>query len=73
MAVIATFTTGGPPETVTVSDDAVVVKVIDGRDRVGGGAGLTVVLAVVPADLEPIAQAAAAGVVSVARTTGLEG
>jgi hypothetical protein len=32
-----------------------------------------VVLAVPPDDLEPIAQAAAAGVVSLARTTGLAG
>jgi len=71
VAVIATYTEGGVAETRTVSDDAVVVRVIDGRDRVGGGAGLTVVLAVTPGDLEPLAQAAAAGVVSIARVTGL--
>lgn len=73
VAVIVTYTRGGAPETSTVSDDAVVVSVIDGRDRVGGGGSLTVVLAVEPADLEPLAQAAAAGVVSIARTTGVAG
>lgn len=71
VAVIVTYTQGGAPETATVSGDATVVRVLDGSERVGGGAGLTVVLAVVPSDLEPIAQAAAAGVVSIARTTGL--
>lgn len=71
VAVIATYTQAGSPETFTVSDDAIVVRVIDGRDRVGGGAGLTVVLAVTPDELEPLAQAAAAGVVSVARVTGV--
>lgn len=73
VSVISTITQGGSPETTTVSRDALVVKVIDGRDRVGGGGGLTVVLAVVPGDLEPIAQAAAAGTVSIARTTGVAG
>lgn len=71
VAVIVTYTQGGSPQTTTVSDDAIVVRVIDGRDRVGGGAGLTVVLAVTPDDLEPLAQAAAAGVVSIARVTGV--
>lgn len=71
VAVIATYTRAGAPETDTVSNDAIVVRVIDGRDRVGGSGGLTVVLAVAPADLEPLAQAAAAGVVSIARTTGV--
>lgn len=71
VAVIVTYTQAGSPETTTVSDDAVVVRVIDGRDRVGGGAGLTVVLAVAPADLEPLAQAAAAGAISIARVTGV--
>lgn len=71
VAVIATYTQAGSPQTATVSDDAVVVRVIDGRDRVGGGAGITVVLAVPPGDLEPLAQASAAAVVSIARVTGL--
>lgn len=73
VAVIATYTEAGTPRTRTVSDDAVLVRVVDGGDRVGGGGALTLVLAVAPADLEPLAQASAAGVVSIARTTGLAG
>lgn len=69
--VIATFTQGGAPVTETVSADATVVRVLDGSDQLGGSAGLTVVLAVAPGDLEPVARAAASGVVSLARTTGL--
>ncbi len=72
VAVIATYTAGGTAETFTVSRDALVVRVLGGDDRVGGAGGLTVVLAVPPADLEPIARASAAGVVSLARTTGLD-
>lgn len=69
--VIATFNQGGAPATETVSADAIVVRVLDGSDQLGGSAGLTVVLAVAPEDLEPVARAAASGVVSLARTTGL--
>lgn len=71
VAVIVTYTEGGTPRTATVSADAEVVRVLGG-DRSGVG-GLTVVLAVPPGDLEPIAQASAAGVVTIARTTGLAG
>lgn len=71
VAVIATYSQGGTPETATVSADAEVVRVLGG-DQTGAG-GLTVVLAVPPRDLEPIAQASAAGVVTIARTTGLVG
>ncbi|MDP8987362.1 MAG: hypothetical protein M3N11_03340 [Actinomycetota bacterium] len=71
VAVIATYTAGGTATTSTVSRDAMVVRVLGGDDRVGGAGGLTVVLAVPPEDLEPIARASAAGVVSLARTTGL--
>ena len=72
VAVIATYTAGGTATTSTVSRDALVVRVLGGDDRVGGAGGLTVVLAVPPEDLEPIARASAAGVVSLARTTGLD-
>ncbi len=72
VAVIATYTAGGTATTSTVSRDAMVVRVLGGDDRVGGAGGLTVVLAVPPEDLEPIARASAAGVVSLARTTGLD-
>jgi Flp pilus assembly protein CpaB len=72
VAVIATYTAGGTATTSTVSRDAVVVRVLGADDRVGGAGGLTVVLAVPPEDLEPIARASAAGVVTLARTTGLD-
>ncbi|MDP9452745.1 MAG: hypothetical protein M3P97_05020 [Actinomycetota bacterium] len=71
VAVIATFTQAGEPLTETVSADATIVRVLGGGDELGGSSGLTVVLAVPPGDLEPIAQATAAGVVTLARTTGL--
>lgn len=69
--VIATFTQGGAPVTETVSRDAVVVRALGGSDQLGGASGLIVILAVPPEDLESIAGAAAAGVVSLARITGL--
>ncbi len=69
VAVIVTYTQAGTAETATVSSDAEVVRVFGG-DETGPG-GLTIVLAVPPSDLEPIAQASAAGVVTIARTTGL--
>lgn len=72
VAVIATYTQAGAPETATVSTDAEVVRVLGAGERTGAG-GLTVVLAVPPDDLEPLAQAAAAGVVTLARTTGVTG
>lgn len=71
VAVIVTYTSAGQPVTSTVSDDAVVVRTLGGTDQVGAGGALTVVLAVAPEELEPIAEAAAAGVVTLARTTGL--
>lgn len=71
VAVIVTYSHQGAPDTSTISRDAVVVRVLGGRDQIGSGGSLTVVLAVAPDELEPIAQAAAAGVVTLARTTGL--
>lgn len=71
VAVIATYTQAGEPRTETVSAGATVVRVLGGPDQLGSSTGLTVVLAVPPGDLEPIAQAIAVGVVSIARTTGL--
>jgi Flp pilus assembly protein CpaB len=69
--VIATYTAGGEPQTKTVARDAQVVKTIADDQRVGAGAPIVVVLAVRPAELEPIASAAAAGHVTIARTTGV--
>lgn len=71
--VIVTYTSGGQPETSTVSRSALVVKVVTDRDRVGATGSIVVVLAVPPADLEPLASAAAAGRVTIARTTGVDG
>jgi Flp pilus assembly protein CpaB len=68
--VIVTTTNGGQSATRTVAVDALVVEVLGGSRGLGGGR-LTVVLAVPPADLEPIAGAAASGTVTLARTTGL--
>jgi Flp pilus assembly protein CpaB len=73
VAVIATYTAGGTATTSTISRDAMVVRVLGGDQRLGGAGGLTVVLAVPPEDLEPLARASAAGVVSLARATGLDG
>lgn len=71
--VIATYTAGGSPETSTISRGALVVKLIADDQRVGSGGSIVVVLAVRPAELEPIASAAAAGHVTIARTTGVAG
>jgi len=70
--VIATYTSGGAPETSTISRSARVVRVIADRERVGSSGALVVVLAVRPTDLEPIASAAAAGHITLARVTGVE-
>ena len=71
--VIATYTSGGEPETTTISRGAIVVKVLADDARVGSGGSVVVVLAVRPDELEPIASAAAAGHVTIARTTGVAG
>jgi Flp pilus assembly protein CpaB len=70
--VIATFTQGGSPRTVTVASNALVVDVLDGERGLGTSGRITVVLSVRPDDLEAIAGAAAAGTITLARTTGLE-
>jgi Flp pilus assembly protein CpaB len=69
--VIATYTAGGEPKTSTIGRDAIVVKVIASDQRVGSGGALVLVLAVRPSELEPIASAAAAGHITIARTTGV--
>jgi Flp pilus assembly protein CpaB len=69
--VIVTYTTGGDPITSTVTRDAPVVRVFRPDESVGGAGSVIVVLAVPPTDLEPVAQAAAAGKVTLARTTGV--
>lgn len=71
--VIATYTSGGEPQTSTIARSALVVKLVSDEQRVGAGGSVVVVLAVRPAELEPIASAAAAGHVTIARTTGVAG
>lgn len=68
--VIVTVPSSGEALTYTVAFGALVVDVLAG-DRSLGGGRLTVVLSVPPADLEPIAGAAATGSITLARTTGL--
>jgi hypothetical protein len=48
-----------------------VVKVLTDDQRVGSAGAIVVVLAVRPSELEPIAAAASAGHVTLARTTGV--
>jgi len=69
--VIATYTAGGTPDTSTIGRDALVVKVLTDDQRVGSAGAIVVVLAVRPSEIEPIAAAAAAGHVTLARTTGV--
>ena len=71
--VIVTYTSGGAPETSTVAAGAEVVAVYRPDETVGGAGSVTLVLAVPRSELEPVAQAAAAGQVSIARTTGVTG
>lgn len=71
--VIATYTAGGEPVTSTISRGALVVKLVTDDQRVGAGGSVVVVLAVRPSELEPIASAAAAGHVTIARVTGVDG
>lgn len=70
--VIVTHTQGGTPVTITVAQDALVVKVMTGDRELGTSGQLTVVLAVPPDELEAIAGAAATGRITLARTTGLD-
>jgi Flp pilus assembly protein CpaB len=69
--VIATFTQGGTPITRTVARSVLVVDVLSGARGLGTNGRLTVVLAVAPRDLEPIATASAAAKITLARTTGV--
>lgn len=71
--VIVTYTSGGTPETSTISHGALVVKTISDEQRVGAGGSIVVVLAVRPDELEPIASASAAGHITIARITGVSG
>ena len=71
--VIATYGSGEQASVRTVAFDAVVVRTETGEGGIAGGApgSMTVVLALLPDDLEAVAHAAVAADVSLARTTGL--
>jgi Flp pilus assembly protein CpaB len=69
--VIATFLDGGLPVTRTVARDVIVVDVLTADRSLGNNGKLTVVLSVLPKDLEAVAGASAAGKLTLARTTGL--
>jgi Flp pilus assembly protein CpaB len=69
--VIATFTQGGSPRTVTVASNALVVGVLDDDRGLGNSGRITIVLSVAPDDLEAVAGASAVGTITLARTTGL--
>jgi Flp pilus assembly protein CpaB len=69
--VIVTYTEGGAPKTVTVAEGVTVAEVLTGDRNLGTSGQLTVVLSVRPQDLEAIAGAAAAGKITLARTTGI--
>jgi Flp pilus assembly protein CpaB len=70
--VIVTYTDGGTPRTDTVARGVQIVQVLRGDRSLGTSGQLTVVLAVRPGDLEPVAGAAAAGTITLARTTRLQ-
>jgi Flp pilus assembly protein CpaB len=70
--VIATSTEGGGPSTRTVTAGALVIDVIEqGGGGLGGPTELSVELAVLPDDLEAVAEAGAVATVTLARTTGV--
>ena len=71
--VIVTYTAGGRAETATIAERVRVVEVLGGDRSLGSSGQLIVVLDVEPEDLEVIAQAAVAGTLTLARTTGLAG
>ncbi|MBI3257761.1 MAG: hypothetical protein HYZ59_08280, partial [Actinobacteria bacterium] len=69
--VLLTSTAAGAPQVTTISSGARVVRVDTGDRTVGSSGAMTLVLAVAPEELERLAEAAAAGTVTVARVTGL--
>lgn len=73
VSIIVTFDRGGEVRTETVAADAIVVDVLVPDRGLGAAGALTVVLAVPPEELEAVAGAAAAGTITLARMTGLNG
>ena len=70
--VIATSTAAGSTSTETVAGDAVVVRVFTGDQRLGSTSSVVVTLSLAAEELEPVADAAAGAVLSLARVSGLD-
>ena len=70
--VIATSTAAGSMSTETVAGDAVVVRVFTGDQSLGSTSSVVVTLSLAAEELEPVADAAAGAVLSLARVSGLD-
>lgn len=70
--VIATATAAGSTSTETIAGDAVVVRVFTGDQSLGSTSSVVVTLSLAADELEPVADAAAGAVISLARVSGLD-
>ncbi len=70
--VIATSTSAGSTLTTTIARDAVVVRVFSGDQSLGSTSSVVVTLSLAGEELEPVADAAAGAIISLARVSGLE-
>ena len=70
--VIATSTAAGSTSTETIAVDAVVVRVFTGDQSLGSTSSVVVTLSLAADELEPVADAAAGAVISLARVSGLD-
>ena len=70
--VIATSTAAGSTSTETIAADAVVVRVFTGDQSLGSTSSVVVTLSLAAEELEPVADAAAGAVISLARVSGLD-
>lgn len=70
--VIATSTAAGSTSTDTIASDAVVVRVFTGDQSLGSTSSVVVTLSLNADELEPVADAAAGAVISLARVSGLD-
>ena len=71
--VIVTYGSGEAALVSTIARGALLVRIERGNDGLGSSEAVTVVVAVAPAALQEIAKGAAAGRLTVARTTGVSG
>lgn len=70
--VIATTTSAGEARSEVVAGDAVVVQVFAGDRSLGSSSSVVVTLSLLEAELVPVADAAAAATISIARVSGLD-